>query len=109
MYRLLDVRSALESLVPQGTGQFTFSVTDAQIAENDGAWRVCYAPGEIRVERSTEASMRLTIGQLSQAFMGEPSLESLLRTGLVASSDAGEAKAACALLAPQPVYCADLF
>lgn len=105
MYRVLDVPNALMAIQAEGGGEFSFRVRDALIPENEGPWQVCYAPGSTRIERASDAQFELSIGRLTQAFLGDPSLADLLRNGQVEKA----AECAAGFFAPDRVYCLDYF
>lgn len=76
MFRLLDVPAAWESrrIEPAPTMALTLHVTDDQIAENDGAWRLVLDQGRASIEPARSAAgdvnLRLDIATLSRLFIG---------------------------------------
>jgi len=109
MYRVLNVKKALEGLVTEASGSFTIEVHDDLIEANRGPWRVSYTPHGVQVEKCAAAALTLDIRHFTQAFLGEPSLAGLARNGLVTSTDAENLRCAEGLLTPMPTVCYDFF
>jgi|GEM_PF-510292 len=109
MFRVNDVTAALRALMPAETGSFSLRVVDDVLSENDGVWRIAFSPSGVEVERGGEEDLTLDVRQLSQAFLGEPSLAELLRHGLVPVRRAAAVQDALKLFTPLPVYCGDFF
>jgi predicted acetyltransferase len=105
MFRILDVPKALQCVKSSGKGQFNFAITDPGLPENDGPWELCFEPSGVSISRSEDADFTLTIGQLTQAFLGEPSLQALKDNFQVAAVP----DQALRFFEPQPVYCTDFF
>lgn len=106
MYRVLDVPGALRALKPGEAGSFTLRVEDALVPENRGPWKVTFEPGAVAVEPCDSASLSLDIRQFTQAFLGEPSLADLARSGWVQGDGLSEAQK---LLPASPTLCMDFF
>ncbi|RYG34631.1 hypothetical protein EON81_15065, partial [bacterium] len=100
MGRIVDVITTLESCRPEGEGSFAFATPD------EGAWRVTYSGGEAKVESAESGEFTLTIGTLTQALYGEPSLADLVRTGGVEGS---VTTAALDFFPASSGYCLDFF
>jgi predicted acetyltransferase len=104
MYRLLDLPSAFDQLSSSGEGEFSLSIQDQEIPENNGPWQICYAGGKTRIERCETAELQLDAHTMVQALLGQPSLDDLVRNGM-----AQDCEPARRLLPPLPVYCMDFF
>ena len=109
MHRVLDVPAALRCLKPEGKGEFTFSVRDPHMSDNDGAWRVAWSENGIEVERAPQGSLAFSIAAFSQAFMGSPSVRELAAHGLIEVRDACAVETAERLFTPMPVCCMEFF
>jgi predicted acetyltransferase len=110
MFRVHDVARALGGLVPTSSGEFAVEVVDPVAPQVNGVWRVRFRTGEAPVvEPGGEPDFRLDIQAFSQAFMGEPSLQDLLRLGRVTVRNAGPVEDAMRLLSPSPTVCLDFF
>lgn len=111
MFRVLDVPAALQCLRPRPgvSGEFTFDVSDPQMPENVGPWRVIYDSDRVIVTRCDEAALHFDVPTFTQALLGEPSLMQLASEGWVRSDDPRQTAAAEALLYPQPVCLLDFF
>lgn len=84
--RIVDVPAALEARTYQADVGLTIEVEDPLIAENSQLWRFTVAGGVahvVRAERDAIADVRLGIQELSSAYLGGVSLESLATAGLV--------------------------
>ena len=90
-------------------GEFSIEVFDEQMPDNQGPWRVRFSSARVEIEKCDDAAIRMPIGHFSQAFMGEPSLASLARMGLVEVRSECELKQAFKLLTPMPVFCTEFF
>lgn len=104
MFRVLDFPGALRQLGSCGAGDFSVSVHDQDLPENDGPWRVSYSDGKTRVDKAASAEIELDTRSAVQVLLGQPSLDDLVRNGLP-----GEAEAARRLLPPVPTFCVDHF
>ncbi|HWD39916.1 MAG TPA: GNAT family N-acetyltransferase [Fimbriimonas sp.] len=109
MFRVCDVPKSLEKLQPSGAGSFSIRVSDPQIPENEGPWRVEWESGMVSVSPANDADLEMEIGPFSQAFLGEPSLADLARYGSVLVRSERGLAAAEQLLPPSPTYCGDFF
>lgn len=109
MYRVNDVPAALRSLQAEASGEFSIAVRDVDIPENAGPWRVRYTPAGVEVEKGGEADLIFSIQEFTQAFLGDPSLESLLRMGRGTVQRPASILDASRLLTPMPVYLPDFF
>jgi predicted acetyltransferase len=90
--RILDIPKALESRTYSADIDVTIDVDDSLIAENSCVWRVLIEGGEARVtraERNATADVRIGIQELSSAYLGGVSLDSLAAAGLVTESHPG--------------------
>lgn len=104
MFRLLNPVAALQQLAAKEEGEFSFGIKDPDLPENAGPWQVCFGNGKTIVKPSAAPEMELDIKCATQAFLGQPSFEDLVRNGIVRDS-----LAARRLLPPSPVYCLDHF
>ncbi|HWP30788.1 MAG TPA: GNAT family N-acetyltransferase [Fimbriimonadales bacterium] len=109
MFRVIDLPSAFRALKPDESGEFTFRVFDPELPENEGPWHVRFGSGCVEIERTQSADVEIEGGRLSQAFMGEPSLEDLVRQGMVKVHSENALKHMLRLLHPKPVYSLDRF
>ena len=84
--RILDVRAALEARDFSADVDVTIVVDDDLVAENSHPWRVRVESGKARVtraDRDASADIRIGIQELSAAYLGGVSLDSLATAGLV--------------------------
>ena len=109
MYRVLDVPGALAALVPECTGAFSIEVSDEQLPENRGPWRVAFSPDGVIVEPCDSADLVMDIRQFSQALMGLPSLIDIATTGLLEAKSDTVVDEAAKLLTAMPVCCMEFF
>lgn len=109
MYRVLDVPGALRALRPDSSGEFRISVVDDLVPENQGPWAVHFKPDGVDVSPTSEADFELNIRPFTQALLGDPSFDAVLRRGHVKVSSEAGVSAARRLLVPSPVYCMDFF
>ncbi|MBX7133560.1 MAG: GNAT family N-acetyltransferase [Fimbriimonadaceae bacterium] len=109
MFRVLEVPRALSRLFSEGSGEFSFRVEDADLPENVGPWRVRYGADGVEVQPCSEPELVFTSQTFAQAFMGEPSLETLLHNGNVTSTSDRAALDACRLMTPRATVCMDFF
>ena len=54
MYRVLDVPGALAALAPESAGAFSIEISDEQLPENRGPWRVAFSPDGTRVASGSQ-------------------------------------------------------
>ena len=109
MYRATDVPTCLRALKPMGSGDFTLSVSDPIIPENEGPWRVAFTPDGVEVEKTAAADLEMRIGLFTQALLGQPSLADFARNDLICCRNPHALEAALRLLPPSPAYCTDFF
>lgn len=109
MYRAIDVPALLRALPATDAEPFTLHVDDEVICENRGPWRVDPRSDGWTVEPATEAALYFTPQSFVQAYLGEPSLESLARNGLVEVRDARSLRSAQRALPPLPTSHYDFF
>ena len=97
--RLLDLPKALAARSYAADADVSLSVTDKQLPENNGVWRVRIAGGAAHVAKDDSASatadVSMSIQELSAAYLGGVTLASLANAGLVT----GAANAVAALSA----------
>lgn len=109
-YRILDVARCLSILRPHEAGRLAIQVHDRFLEENARCWRVEFGPDGTEAEPTAEApDLELDIRSLTQAWLGEPSLDDLLAEGLAKPHNPAKLKEARALFRPCRVYCADVF
>jgi predicted acetyltransferase len=88
MFRLVDMPAAwaLRRVPPGSPLTMTLEVTDAQIEENRGSWRLVLDGGRVVVERhaTAELTLRLDVSTLSRLFIGSLSPTAALDAGLLA-------------------------
>jgi predicted acetyltransferase len=110
MFRVLNVRKALEGLKPTNSGRFTIQIQDEVVPENNGPWLVTFSPARVNVEPTTDQpGFTLDIRRFTQAFMGEPSLSTLLLNELFDIADINQVHEAEKLLPPSPTVCFEHF
>jgi predicted acetyltransferase len=110
MFRVCDVKGALEALKPVSAGEFTLVLDDRDVPENRGPWRVSWGKSGVEVEPfDGEADIETSVDRFAQCFMGDPSIESLANMGSVRVRSSEALFAASSLLNPLPVYCGDFF
>ena len=109
MYRALHVPRCLSALSTRETGAFSIEVHDELLPGNRGPWRVGFSPGEVKVEPCAHADLVTDIRAFTQALLGEPSLASLMRHGLVQVRSEEALRNAERLLPSFPTYCLDQF
>ncbi len=84
--RILDIPAALKARTYSADVDVTIAVDDPLVAENSHPWRVKVEDGTAHValaERDVTADMRIGIQELSSAYLGGVSLDSLAAAGLV--------------------------
>lgn len=109
MYRVIDVKSALQSLRPSNSGSFCFELIDSDGPWNQGVWGVRYTTDGVEVTSGGTAQVRLDVRPFSQALMGEPDIMELARMGLIEVLDPAGLAAMAQLLDPRPVVCMEFF
>ena len=105
MFRVNDVPAALRALRPSSEGETRLRVADAVVPENEGPWRVRFSPRGVTVEPCEGHDVAMDVRRFAQAFLGEPSLEDLVRLGEIE----GDATVLARLLPPSPTVCGDFF
>ena len=87
MFRLLDMRAAWQRrrIAAAASIAITIDVTDAQLEENTGRWRLVLRDGKVAVERDapSDATLRLDIATLSRLYIGSLSASHALAAGLL--------------------------
>jgi GNAT superfamily N-acetyltransferase len=84
--RILDVPAALSARTYLKDVELTIDVEDSRIAENSHPWRFTVENGVAtveRAERDTSVDVRLSIQELSAAYLGGTTLDALAGAGLV--------------------------
>ena len=109
MYRVVNVKKALEGLKPTSSGVFTLQVLDEIVPQNAGPWRVAFSPSGVEVTPADSAEIVIGEGHFAQAFLGEPSLLTIASNGFVEVGDAKHLEAAARLLTPSPTLCFEAF
>lgn len=109
MYRILNVPGALQALKPTVDVQFSIEVGDVDIPENRGPWLVTGKRGTVTVEPTSHAELSCDIRTFTQAFLGQPGIDDVVRNGQMHVRSLAAVDAFRALLPPAPVYCLDFF
>ena len=109
MYRVLDVPVALAALSAAAPVDFTLRVADPDILTNEGPWRVTSSGGKVTVDKADRADLEFDIRSFTQAFLGQPSIDDVLRNGFATAKTSNATDAFRALMPPAPVYCLDMF
>ncbi len=84
--RILDVPAALTARTYLKDVDVTIGIEDLQIAENSHAWRFTVVDGKATVahaERDGSVDVRLSIQELSAAYLGGTTFDALATAGLV--------------------------
>ncbi|PKQ25213.1 MAG: GNAT family N-acetyltransferase [Actinobacteria bacterium HGW-Actinobacteria-4] len=84
--RILDVPAALEARTYAADVDISIEVTDKQIHENHKVWRLQVTDGAAQVtpaERDAPAQLRLSIQELSTAYLGGITIAALAQASLV--------------------------
>jgi len=108
-YRILDIPRVLGSVTADAEGEFCFEVDDPQLSENRGPWQVRFRSGQTEVERGGTPDFALGVGALTQAVLGGPSFDDIVRQGAVIVSNPNGIASARKLLPPHPTFCMDFF
>lgn len=107
MYRLLDLPGALASVKTATEGRLVLHVDDPELPENSGRWSWASGPsGSVIGRTDEEPDVVASIGALTQAFLGEPSLERLVAAGAL---QVRNLEAAARLFPASPVFCTEFF
>lgn len=109
MYRVINVKKALEGLKPICSGSFTLQVLDDVIEENCQPYRVEFSPAGVTVTPCESANIEIGISQFAQALLGEPSLATIASNGFVDVHNEDDLAAANLLLPPSPTLCIEGF
>lgn len=109
MYRMVNLNSTLSRLSSDDSTELTIEVRDPEIAENNGCWRIAAGPDGAEISRTDAAEVRTTIGHLTQAFLGDPNFESLVRCGAIHVDSDDAYHRAATLFTPASVFCSDFF
>ncbi len=109
MYRLINVESALSRLTCAETTELTLQVIDPELPENHGFWHLVAGPEGAQVSRSDAGEVQASIGHLTQAFLGDPNFESLVRCGAIRVESDDAYQRAATLFSPASVFCSDFF
>lgn len=109
-YRILDVVACLSILRPLEEGQLVIGLEDRYLEENNGSWKVEFGPNGTSVQSTRMvADVEFDVRSLTQAWLGEPSVDDLLSLGLAKLSNPAKLKDIKALFRPCRTYCADIF
>ena len=107
MYRILDVPGVLERTTSPVDDVVVLEVDDADLPENSGRWVWNLGPEGTVVEKtSDEPDLSGSIGAMTQAYLGEPSVERLVSCGAMQVSDLDRVSY---LFPPSPVMCTEFF
>ena len=90
--RILDVPAALMARSYLRDVDITMSIEDAQIAENSHVWRFTVVDGKatvVHAERDSPIDLKMSIQELSVAYLGGTTLDALAIAGLVQESRPG--------------------
>lgn len=109
MYRVINVKKALEGLKPTASGQFSIQVLDDVIPENSQCWKVEFSPAGVLVTPTESAGLVMGDSQFAQAFLGEPSLAVLANNGFIDVNHPVDLEEANKLLPPSPTLCIEGF
>lgn len=97
--RVLDLPRALAARTYASDAEAVFKITDVQLPQNNGLWRVRIASGQAHVSREdgpdVTADISASIQELSTAYLGGITLAELAIAGLVS----GDARAIAAMSA----------
>lgn len=108
--RILDVERALSERSYAADGEVALELADPLVPDNDGAWRLSAAGGDVTVERGGDAELRLGIGALGSAYLGGFSFAQLEAAGLVEERAPGAVERADALFrTPRAPWCPEVF
>jgi len=112
MGRVVDVRSALQALVPKGAanGRLNLLVRDAICDWNNGTFEISIEDSTVNATiTSQSAGVTLDIQSLTQAFWGHPNLDALRAAGRVDVTDEGQYAILSSLLPRKICYLQDFF
>src|SRR5690606_32002297 len=94
--RILDVKAALEARTYSEDATVAFELTDTLLPENSTVWVMEIRDGMASVERGdrgTSPALSLGINELSAAYLGGTTVETLARAGSVFEVKAGSVRA----------------
>ena len=99
--RVLDVTGALEGRGYEADADVVIEVTDKQVPDNGGKWRVAVTGGKAQVTKAPDAKADLSFGiqELGAAYLGGVRVEALVNAGLVVEHTPGAAHALGAAMA----------
>ena len=90
--RILDVPAALTARTYLKDVDVVIAIEDSRIAENSNPWRFTVANGAAtveRAERDASVDIRMSIQELSVAYLGGTTIDALAAAGLVEEARAG--------------------
>ncbi len=103
MYRIADIRAAFAGLV--SAQPFSFEVKDPLISDNEGVWTL----GPDGLCRGGDPCFSCSISTLTQALLGQPSLQQLGQFGEAVVLNKNDFVAACAAFPAQQAICMEFF
>jgi predicted acetyltransferase len=92
--RILDVPAALMARTYSTDVDVVIDIADTRIADNSHSWRFTVSGGSATVERApahASADLRMSIQELSTAYLGGPTFDALASAGLVEEVTPGAA------------------
>jgi len=104
MVRVIDAQAALRLCKTRGEGSFVLELSDAQIAENNGRFAICYARGRVQSVTRTqeEPDIAMGIAAFSRMIAGRCDLDAY--PGLPDVRIYGKQEAAAGVFYRKPVY-----
>ena len=109
MYRAVDVPAVLKSIPCEEDLEFSIGIEDPHLGENRGPWKVRASKGCVIVEKASEWDIEIGIQALTQAALGEPSLNAVIGQGEVQVKNKKGLDAALRFFTPHPTFCLDFF
>lgn len=103
MFRITDVRAAFGQLRPKQA--FAFEVSDPLVSSNNGVFSL----GPDGLTEGGSPCFKCGISALTQALLGQPSLEQLAAEGMVEVANMDNFEKACAALPAQQAVCMEFF
>lgn len=92
--RLLDLPAALAARGYAADADVTVAITDPQLPDNAGTWRITIVDGAATVTRTEAlADLAMSIQELGAVYLGGTSIATLARAGLITEHRAGAARA----------------
>jgi predicted acetyltransferase len=108
--RILDVERALNARSYWADGELALDLTDALVPENEGTWRLSIEGGAASVDHAGKAELRLGVGALASAYLGEFSFAELQGAELVEELAPGAVIRADTLFrTPRAPWCPEVF